>query len=436
MFFKKTVSLFLIFILLMSAVLPAFAEDDLVIVLDPGHGANDMGTSGKLNGQTIYEKNLNSTVTNHLYESLSQYKGVKVYLTRYDDSSMSLCTRATMAGDLKADLMISLHMNSLENAAYWGGTEIFIHSGNYLSEGEKATRAIAENILNGFEKYGLKKRGIKTRLTDEDYTYPNGAPADYYGIIRYATSVNVPAMIIEHGFLSNQSDLAFLSKSENLQKLANETAASVAKYYNLEKGAGQKITLKSQPDELLIGNLPTTLTVGDEITSLTASGGSGSGKIYFETNDNSVIRIKGDKLIAVGAGKANITAVRSTDGVYQAKKSDNYIRITVNSASTPTETAAPTQVPTQLPTQVPTQVPTQAPTQVPTQTAVSTPSAQIEPTVSVTTDSSEVATKAPGNTDSTSNDFWTAVLVCAGVLVVFLIISIVLIIKSSKNNRR
>ncbi len=428
MFFKKTVSLFLILILLMSAVLPVFAEEDLVIVLDPGHGANDMGSEGKLNGKTIYEKDLNNTVANHLYESLSQYKGVKVYLTRYDDSSMSLCTRATMAGDLKADLMISLHMNSLENAAYWGGTEIFIHTGNYLSEGEKATRAIAENILNGFEKYGLKKRGIKTRLTDEDYTYPNGAPSDYYGIIRYATAVNVPAMIIEHGFMSNQSDLAFLSKSENLKKLADETANAVATYYKLEKGAGQKMTLISQPDELIIGNLPTTLTVGDEITSLTASGGSGSGKIYFETNDNSVIRIKGDKLIAVGEGKANITAVRSTDGVYQAKKSDNYIRITVNKAPVPTETAAPTQAPTLAPTSVPTQVPTQP--------AVSTPSAQISPTVSVSAASSDATAKVSGNTDSTSGNFWTAVLICVGVLVVFLIISIVLLIKSSKNTRR
>ena len=174
--------------------------------------------------------------------------------------------------------------------------------------------------------------------------------------------------------------------------------------------------------------MPTTLTVGDEITSLTASGGSGSGKIYFETNDNSVIRIKGDKLIAVGEGKANITAVRSTDGVYQAKKSDNYIRITVNKASVPTETAAPTQAPTLAPTL--------APTSVPTQPAVSTPSAQISPTVSVSAASSDATAKVSGNTDSTSGNFWTAVLICVGVLVVFLIISIVLLIKSSKNNRR
>ena len=116
--------------------------------------------------------------------------------------------------------MISLHMNALDNAAYWGGTEIFVHAGNYLPDGAKKTTAIAKDILSRFEKYGLKDRGVKTRVIDDDdyYLYPNGAYADYYGIIRYAATVGVPAMIIEHGFMSNKEDLTFLSKSENLKK--------------------------------------------------------------------------------------------------------------------------------------------------------------------------------------------------------------------------
>lgn len=447
MFFKKILPIFIILVLL-SSIIPVFAEDDIIIVLDPGHGANDMGSSGKLNGQTIYEKDLNDTVTAHLYDNLAQYEGVKVYLTRYGDTSVSLNMRGATAGYLNADLFISLHMNALDNAAYWGGTEIFVHSGNYLPDGAKLTTSIAEDILKGFEKYGLINRGVKTRIIDDDdyYTYSNGAYADYYGVIRYSTQANVPAMIIEHGFITNQSDLTFLSKSENLKKLADETANAVAKHFNLEKGSGQKMTLIPQTDELTIGDLPTTLTVGDEIPSLTAFGGSGSGTIHFESNDSDVIRIKGDKLIAVGPGKANITAVRNTDGTYQAKKSDNYIRITVNNPATPTPTEPPTPTPTEAPTQSPTQAITQTPS--PIQSAQVVPST-VSPTMAQTETSAptqtnthiSVSTLTPAsntqnNAEDTSNAFWTAVIICAGVLVAFLIVSVILLIKSSKDNRR
>ena len=441
MFLKKLLPILIILVLL-SSIIPVFAEGDIVIVLDPGHGGSDMGSAGKLNGKTIYEKDLNDIVTAHLYENLIQYDGVKVYLTRYDDSSISLKMRSATAGYLNADLMISLHMNALDNAAYWGGAEIFVHSGNYFPEGEKLTRAIGEDILKRFEQYGLKNNTVKERIIDDDdyYTYSNGAYADYYGIIRYATEAKVPAMIIEHGFITNQSDLTFLSKSENLKKLADETAAAVANHFNLEKGTGQKMTLISQTDELTIGDLPTTLTVGDEIPNLTASGGSGSGTIHFESNDSDVIRIKGDKLIAVGAGKANITAVRNTDGVYNAKKSDNYIRITVNNPATPTPT----------PTEPPTPTPTEAPTHPATQSAQVTPSTEVttmpqtqtpaptnaEVTTSVSTKKPSQASASSNNTEDTSDAFWTAVIICAGVLAAFLIVSIVLLIKSNKNNRR
>jgi hypothetical protein len=335
-------------------------------------------------------------------------------------------------------------MNSLENAAYWGGTEILVHSGNYLPQAAKDTTSIANDILNRFTKHGLKNRGVKTRTIDGDdadfYLYPNGAYGDYYGIIRYATAMNVPAMIIEHGFMSNASDLAFLSKSENLKKLADETAAAVASHFGLAKGNGNKVTMKIQED-LTLGDIPTTLTVGDEIPSLTASGGSGSGQLRFESNDCEVIKIEGNKLIAVGPGNANITAVRGTDGEYQAKTSDNYIRIAVKEpyVPTPTPTATPTQAPTPTPISTPTQtqttasVPTQISTIVPTQTPSET-NTQMPASSSIT--SSPQATNKVSDGDSSADDFWTVISIIAGVFAAFIAISVVLLVKSNNKNRR
>ena len=323
-----------------------------------------------------------------------------------------------------------------------------------MPDGAKKTTAIAKDILSRFEKYGLKDRGVKTRVIDDDdyYLYPNGAYADYYGIIRYAATVGVPAMIIEHGFMSNKEDLTFLSKSENLKKLAQETAAAVAKEYGLTQGMGELITLEKQA-ELTIGDLPTTLTVGDEISTLTASGGSGNGEIQFQTNDSEVLIIKENKLIAVGPGKANITAVRGSDGVYHPQTSSNYIRITVNPKATPTPvpTVEPTKAPTPTPTPTPTQQVTVTSTPSHTQQGTTQPSTSQAVTVPTTTatpnENTENPTSSPtpkpgekfqvpvSNNSDTESYFWIAVAAVGGILLLFVVVSVVLLIKNAKDNK-
>ena len=251
-------------------------------------------------------------------------------MTRYEDTKLSILSRAKAAADLNADLMVSLHMNALEGADYFGGSEIFVPAGNYRPELAEEASAIAEKILSEFEGLGMKKIGVKTSLLSHDdyYDYPNGQQADYYGIIRFCVQENIPSMIIEHGYLSNKADLTFLSKDANLKALAEATAASIAEHYGLSKGSGTKITLQEQAP-VVIADLPTQLTVGDEPITMRASGGSGNGEMRFESNDKNVLQVVGDQLVIVGEGKANITAVKGTDGTYLPMTSENYIRITV-----------------------------------------------------------------------------------------------------------
>ena len=96
----------------------------------------------------------------------------------------------------------------------------------------------------------------------------------------------------------------------------------------MSKGSGTKITLQEQAP-VVIADLPTQLTVGDEPITMRASGGSGNGEMRFESNDKNVLQVVGDQLVIVGEGKANITAVKGTDGTYLPMTSENYIRITV-----------------------------------------------------------------------------------------------------------
>lgn len=327
---KKFLSVITVLFLLAALTIPSGAAEETVIVLDAGHGGNDNGTQGTLNGTTYYEKNLNLKVTRYLWDALGEYGGVKVYMTRYEDTKLSILSRAKAAADLNADLMVSLHMNALEGADYFGESEIFVPAGNYRPELAEEASAIAEKILSEFEGLGMKKIGVKTSLLSHDdyYDYPNGQQADYYGIIRFCVQENIPSMIIEHGYLSNKADLTFLSKDANLKALAEATAASIAEHYGLSKGSGTKITLQEQAP-VVIADLPTQLTVGDEPITMRASGGSGNGEMRFESNDKNVLQVVGDQLVIVGEGKANITAVKGTDGTYLPMTSENYIRITV-----------------------------------------------------------------------------------------------------------
>ena len=327
---KKFLSVITVLFLLAALTIPSGAAEETVIVLDAGHGGNDNGTQGTLNGTTYYEKNLNLKVTRYLWDALGEYGGVKVYMTRYEDTKLSILSRAKAAADLNADLMVSLHMNALEGADYFGGSEIFVPAGNYRPELAEEASEIAENILSEFEGLGMKKIGVKTSLLSHDdyYDYPNGQQADYYGIIRFCVQENIPSMIIEHGYLSNKADLTFLSKDANLKALAEATAASIAEHYGWSKGSGTKITLQEQAP-VVIADLPTQLTVGDEPITMRASGGSGNGEMRFESNDKNVLQVVGDQLVIVGEGKANITAVKGTDGAYLPMTSENYIRITV-----------------------------------------------------------------------------------------------------------
>lgn len=364
---KKVLIFFVICISIICAYVPVKAEsDEMIIFVDPGHGGMDNGACATLDGKTYYEERLNWTVAEHLYNHLAGYEGVKVYLTRSEKSSLSLFARCDTAARLNADLVLSLHMNSLDRKDY-GGTEIFVHSGNYLPEIKNEAQKLAENILTRFETEGFTNRGVKTRTIYDDpyYIYENGAGSDYYGMIRYCVEKKIPSMIIEHGYMSYEPDLRFLSSSENLNKLAAHTAEAVAECYNLKKGTGQKMTLKSQGALKIDENIPTTFTVGDAPVTLSGSGGTGDGEFYFDSNDIDVLRVEGNQLIIIGPGTARVTANRTTDGVYAAKQSDNYIYVTVK------EKATPTPKPTPIPE--PTQTPTAAPTAIPIQTAVSTP---------------------------------------------------------------
>ena len=206
------------FIFLISLSMRVFAEKPIVVVLDPGHGGENLGAL--YNGYV--EKDMNLIVARAMKEELEKYEHIRVYLT-HEDEDMSLKERAEFAAAKKADFLFSLHFNMSETHMLYG-TEVWISAfDTFYAKGH----AFGQIQMAAYQEMGLFSRGIKTRIgkTDEDY----------YGIIRESKKLGIDAILIEHCHLDHLVDQAFYALGDfQLEEFGQMTATSVAKFYQLK----------------------------------------------------------------------------------------------------------------------------------------------------------------------------------------------------------
>ena len=141
--------LFLI-VLLFCLLIPdtiVFADEPVVVVIDPGHGGENLGA--EYDGYT--EKKMTMVVARAMKEELEKYDGVVVYLTHETDVDMSLKERAEFAKEKHADFLYSLHFNaSVKHNLF--GSEVWIPAyGDYYVKGYQ----FAEIQMQEFENIGL-----------------------------------------------------------------------------------------------------------------------------------------------------------------------------------------------------------------------------------------------------------------------------------------
>lgn len=172
-----------------------------VVVIDPGHGGHDDGTTS-LN--KIYkEKNIVLSIAYTYFRNYLNDEDLKVYWTRKDDTYPTLSERAAFPKKVDADIFISVHMNAFQKTTP-KGTEIFYSTRN--------------NILqpNGLSSYAMASMFLKN-ITSTFSTYNRGVKTAAYVVTNMNT---VPAVLLEYGFLTNKDDLAKFSKLENQDKAA------------------------------------------------------------------------------------------------------------------------------------------------------------------------------------------------------------------------
>lgn len=199
-----------------------YAAEPVVVVIDPGHGGENLGTDYL----PIPEKFYTMQVALYMKEELEQYKNVAVYLTHTEDVDMDLDERAEFAKSVNADFLFSLHFNmSISHALY--GSEVWVPStGTLYSRGYSA----GNEFLMQFEEMGLFNRGIKTRIGSKG--------TDYYGIIKHCVLRDIPAIIVEHCHVDHINDVANIQSPSKLKEFGVRDATAVARYFGLEKKDG------------------------------------------------------------------------------------------------------------------------------------------------------------------------------------------------------
>jgi glucan-binding YG repeat protein/N-acetylmuramoyl-L-alanine amidase len=212
---------------------------NVVVVLDPGHDATHAGAIG-VNG--LREEVLTLKIARYCKEELQQYSGVTVYMTRESEacpnpgtsSTNDNAKRVAYAKSVGANVYVSIHMNSGASGAH--GAEVYYPNSNYRSDIGVEGNKLASKVLEQLVALGLYNRGVKIENSGTGDTYADGSLADKFGVIRGSKNAGFPGIIIEHAFITNSSDAAFLSNENNLKRLGQADAAGIVNYFGLTKG--------------------------------------------------------------------------------------------------------------------------------------------------------------------------------------------------------
>jgi N-acetylmuramoyl-L-alanine amidase len=186
------------------------------IVIDAGHGGDDAGARG---AQGVLEKDVALGVARRLKAALEARLGVRVLLTRDADQTVPSDQRAALANNNKADLFISLHAGASVRPNV-SGTEVFYLSlAGYGEEAQRASQARADSlpVLGGgsreieitpwemaqaphIEQSAAFARAVEAALRDR---VPMSPRALQQAPLRVLVGANMPAILVEMGFLTN-----------------------------------------------------------------------------------------------------------------------------------------------------------------------------------------------------------------------------------------
>lgn len=186
-------------------------DNQLTVVLDPGHGGDDPGKIGVNDAQ---EKDINLAIALKV-EAVLVEKGYEVIMTRDDDGSNGLSkvedlqARVGIINEYSPDISVSIHQNSYTEEEI-SGAQVFYYT--HSTEGEKAATVMQDALLDvNPDNHRLAKGNDSYYLLEE---------------------TEVPTIIVECGFLSNLEEANLLIQDAYQEQLATCIVNGIETYLN------------------------------------------------------------------------------------------------------------------------------------------------------------------------------------------------------------
>lgn len=235
--FKKLTSIFLLLLIVLTGFVGAphqvnAAGDKVVITLDAGHGGpSDPGACyGRFS-----EKTLTLELAYKIKAILEATGNFTVHMTRTGDVALTKAQRLMIANSHNSDFLLSIHFDGNNNPSVNGVTV-------YTSVvPEYSPTSLASSIAGALSSVGFKNNGIRQNSDPECFWNSNkqwdvydasvGINADYYGVISWGCKFGFPAIIVEHGYLSNPNDASFITSEGTLDKMAQAEAGALISYF-------------------------------------------------------------------------------------------------------------------------------------------------------------------------------------------------------------
>lgn len=219
-----------------------------LVVIDAGHGGHDPGASG----QGYTEKSIVLGLARALRDELLERGGVRVALTREDDTYLLHAERFEVARRLDADLFLSVHADSTGDASEVAGASVYTLSGEASSQAAArfAERENSSDELNGIDLSG-QSDVVSTILVELSQRRTQGQSAEFAGLIlregegvlefhpqprrsaalKVLRAPDVPSVLYESGFITNESDARRLASPEGRERFADVMARAIRIYF-------------------------------------------------------------------------------------------------------------------------------------------------------------------------------------------------------------
>jgi N-acetylmuramoyl-L-alanine amidase len=242
------------------------------VVIDPGHGGSDEGTVYEQGEFRIAEKDVTLNLARRVASQL-QARGFSVTLTRDKDQEVPLPDRTALANRLKADVFISLHMNSTHNidSGDAEGVETFIL--NNATDASSKRLAKLENTVISVQKPESPEQWdialiLKDLRLDGNLAESKRLACNVQSELVSATAVksqgesrsrrnrgvkqalfhvllgaDMPSVLVEAGFLNSPRDRKFVLSSKGQMAMSHAIANAIDQYRKIKTSKKSSLAL-------------------------------------------------------------------------------------------------------------------------------------------------------------------------------------------------